>query len=275
MLNHNERCVFIYSLTSPCSHLSGIYPLPMSTISRDVVISPGKVSDALDGLERALKVFYDRMTEEIWVVNMLKHQGRGEKIIKAAQKSLKEIHSHRLVHRFVNHYKDKGWAMACPMGYPTPCPSVSNQYQTQDQDQKEFKDTEVEGGPPLREKAAQKPDDTEPVRFWRDALDHGSAKVSPERITRVRVCRRIGFDNFEMMWAIVGCACSDWHMARKEYEGQKRRDQLALILRDATHVERFQTFIGKGVAKHVIDGWRATGKAKFPAAVEGKRDARD
>ncbi len=277
ILSSTERFVFIYLMTSPRSHLSGVYSIPVDAIAKDTRVTRPRVVDGLRALERHGKIVYDHDTEEVWVVNMLKHQGRGQKIDRAVQKSLDEIHSKDVVKRMVNHYKKLGYGIGYPTRWGIGYPSVKDQYQDQDQDQKEGEGKTADGASaaPSRARPAKKakePDD-EPIRFWKDALEHPDAKVSEDRLGKVRARRRERFTNFDMMWAIVGCACSDWHMRRGKHSGGKRRDQFVLILQDATHVERFHAEVDREEAKRVIDRWRKTGVTSFGDAVEEGGDA--
>jgi uncharacterized protein YdaU (DUF1376 family) len=72
---------------------------------------------------------------------------------------------------------------------------------------------------------------------WCRVLDHGTAKLSPKRSRLIRARLKEGYTVEQLSAAIDGCRASPFHMGQNETG--TRYDDLALICRDAEHVEQF------------------------------------
>jgi len=104
-LNSVEKFLFIYLITNQHTHLSGIYTLPIAFIEYETEISKAIIIKSLDTLSKGYLVFVDRVSDVIWVVNMLKYQGSGAKIITSVENQLKSLHNTSLIPEFLEHYK--------------------------------------------------------------------------------------------------------------------------------------------------------------------------
>jgi hypothetical protein len=100
----NAKLVFLYSITNPHAHLSGIYYLPLTTMQHETGLDRRGIEGALKGLLASNLIHYDASVEQIWVVNMLKYQGRGQKIDKNVVQHLLSLHQSSLIPRFVRKY---------------------------------------------------------------------------------------------------------------------------------------------------------------------------
>lgn len=67
-----------------------------------------------------------------------------------------------------------------------------------------------------------------------------NVKLTPERRQKIQARLRDGYTLLDMTEAIDGCAGSDFHMARGEYAGGTKYDDLTLILRNGSKLEWFR-----------------------------------
>lgn len=102
-LSPHEKLLFLYLITNPHSHLSGLYYLPTILIEHEVGL--GRAFDgAWKGLLKSPMAAYDAARSQVWVVNMLKYQGRGQKTDKGIASHLNTLHASPLVERFLSVY---------------------------------------------------------------------------------------------------------------------------------------------------------------------------
>jgi hypothetical protein len=76
------------------------------------------------------------------------------------------------------------------------------------------------------------------VKAWQHAL-HPKGKATRDRTRRVSARLRDGYTVAELLEAVMGCAVSDFHRAGHHTD-------LALICRDAQHVDRFRALYADG-----------------------------
>lgn len=67
-----------------------------------------------------------------------------------------------------------------------------------------------------------------------------TTKLTPERRRTIQARLRDGYTTEDMVAAITGCYSSDFHMARGEYRGRTRYNDLTLILRNGSNLEGFR-----------------------------------
>ena len=118
MLPTNAKLLFTYLITSPSSHLSGIYYLPLTTVSHETSLSQKETVEAFSLLADSDLVAYDDATNTVWVKNMLRHQGRGQKIIKSVEYQLASLHNSKLIKLFLEHYQGFIDRVSIPLRYP-------------------------------------------------------------------------------------------------------------------------------------------------------------
>ncbi len=86
------KCLFLYLITNAHSHLSGIYYLPEEVIQKEMGITK-KIFDTLfDTLSKLELAFEHPETNTVFIRNMFRYQGRGEKNERAAAKHLTSLH---------------------------------------------------------------------------------------------------------------------------------------------------------------------------------------
>lgn len=111
-LSYQCRYLFLYLITNPVAHVSGIYVLSRSTIAHETGLKNADVNKCIDTLsigvsplERSGIVRTDLEKDVIWVVNMLRYQGNWEKCYRSAAKHLKEnLHKSFLIKEFLEKY---------------------------------------------------------------------------------------------------------------------------------------------------------------------------
>lgn len=100
------KLLMLYLITCPHTNVGGIYYVPEIVVLHET----GMKKNALDTLWNTLSklglVLRDHQTEVVWVVNMMKYQGRGEKVFAAAANQLLTLHNSPLVKKFLQRYPD-------------------------------------------------------------------------------------------------------------------------------------------------------------------------
>ncbi len=101
------RFLFLYLITNPHTHVSGIYYLPQSTIAEEMAWSRSEVKDGLDTLSGVHLALYDPPNSVIWVVNMMRYQGKGDKNARsAAFHVVEDLHNSFLLKDFLEKYQE-------------------------------------------------------------------------------------------------------------------------------------------------------------------------
>ena len=161
-LTLQEKYLFIYLITNHHAHMSGIYYLSLTSITADTSLSEGDLRKALhrlatvsdlpqennldgssmpyeypiDGDSSIGLVFYDFNFEVVWVRNMLKHQGNGDKIKKGVENHLESLHKCPLIKVFSEYYSSIKWGNINTPSIPYDIP---HRYKEQKQQKKQKK----------------------------------------------------------------------------------------------------------------------------------------
>lgn len=98
------KLLFLYLITNPHTHLSGIYYLAEETLLKETGLKRIPYRYGIDTLSRLEKAFRDDHTETIFVTNMFSYQGTGEKNERAAARHLTTLHHCSLIHKFLARY---------------------------------------------------------------------------------------------------------------------------------------------------------------------------
>lgn len=96
---------------------------------------------------------------------------------------------------------------------------------------------------PEKSAAAWRPAVEAVFDHWRKATGHERARASPERVTKIRARLRDGFTVEQLLSAVNGCAASEFHSTNGH-------NDLTLICRDASHVEKFLQVAEEKGAQH-------------------------
>jgi hypothetical protein len=112
VLDPHTKLLFLYLITNPHSHFSGIYYLPIETIRIETGLRVPRYP--IDTLSDPYLAFFDDITSTIWVKNMLKYQGVGAKHVVAISKHLQTLHYSCLIKSFLEEYA----SFQIPYRYP-------------------------------------------------------------------------------------------------------------------------------------------------------------
>lgn len=96
-----------------------------------------------------------------------------------------------------------------------------------------------------RERFLDRPLESTDVRavfeHWKVKMQkHGRVRLTEERRVKIQARLKDGYSVDDIKRAVDGCANSDFHMARGNYRGQRRYDDLTLILRNGSRLEGFR-----------------------------------
>ena len=122
-LSAHEKLLFLYLITNPHSHMSGIYYLPTVFMQHEVNLGRG-FDGAWMGLLKSELVDADEKRSQVWVVNMLPYQAKGNKSEKGVASHLNTLHASPLVERFLVKYPQIAqWLSSdfirCPIDTPS------------------------------------------------------------------------------------------------------------------------------------------------------------
>ena len=118
-LKPNEKLLFIYLITNPHSHFTGIYHLPEVFMVHETGLNSDAIFKGRSTLEQRLLIMYDLKKSVVWVRNMMKYQRFGkmsenQKISVINQ--LSTLHNSLLINNFLDKYPNlelediKGWS---------------------------------------------------------------------------------------------------------------------------------------------------------------------
>ena len=99
------KMLFIYLITNQATHVSGIYCLAKSTMSKHTGIKLKRIDTLCDTLSQSRKVLFDDDNDVVFVVKMLEYQGINEKVILSACKQLENLWNSELAKEFCRVYK--------------------------------------------------------------------------------------------------------------------------------------------------------------------------
>ena len=113
-LSKDGKLLFFYTFTNRAADVSGIYVIPPPSIMHDTGMTLGEVTAAIrecgetrgsDGKQDPL-LYWDEARYVMWVVNMFKYQGRGEKNMRHAASHLCGLHNTPLIDAFIERYPE-------------------------------------------------------------------------------------------------------------------------------------------------------------------------
>ena len=84
---------------------------------------------------------------------------------------------------------------------------------------------------------------------WKQTMGHPRAKLDIKRSRAIRAMLACGYSQEDLELAIFGCSISPFHQGQND-RGTKFED-IALICRDAEHVDKFIALAEKAAAKQV------------------------
>jgi len=133
-LSTTNKLLFLYFITSPHAHFSGLYYMPNTTISHETGIRLADIAKGLDTLSGAGIVMSDTLSELIWVVNMFEYQSHSIKLLSNIEKHIKDLHNSPLVGGFLERYAE------LEIPYRPPIAPLCNKEQEQIKEQEKEED---------------------------------------------------------------------------------------------------------------------------------------
>ena len=146
-LSVTDRYLFLYLITCPHSHASGVFYLPLVTLVHETGLSITGAKRVIDTLSKEHLAFFDDQNEVFFVKSMFKYQGRGSKMIKAAANQLAQFGKSFLVNKFVEEYPEIREHF--PIGYRYPIEGAS-EVGTLEQERKQKREQEIPPPTPPR-----------------------------------------------------------------------------------------------------------------------------
>jgi len=115
-LSTTNKLLFLYFITSPHAHFSGLYYMPNTTVSHETGIRLADVGKGIDTLSGAEIVMEDTLSELIWVVNMFEYQSHSIKLLRNIEKYLLDLHNSPLIGAFLERYSELDIPYRYPIG---------------------------------------------------------------------------------------------------------------------------------------------------------------
>jgi len=112
------KLLFLYLVTNPHTHVSGIYHLPAVVMAYETGLEMADLDTLCDTLSRTGFVRFDTENEVVWVKNMMLYQGIGDKNIRSAAFHLEDLHNSPLVGEFLQKYPLVLTYLKIPHRYP-------------------------------------------------------------------------------------------------------------------------------------------------------------
>jgi len=134
-----DKLLFLYFITNQHTHLSGLYYIPEPLVLFETGISKIGYRKGIDTLSMGGLCRFDTTNSVIWVINMLKYQGRGAKIDKSVETQIMNLHDSPLIPDFIEYYGFKN----IPYRYPVDTPSIPHRHQEQEQEQEQEQDKDI------------------------------------------------------------------------------------------------------------------------------------
>lgn len=103
-LKHEGKLLLLYLITCPHTNVCGIYYAPEIIVLHETGLKKATLDTLWDTLSRLELVIRDAKSDVVWIVNMMKYQGRGEKVALAAANQLLTLHNSFLVKKFLARY---------------------------------------------------------------------------------------------------------------------------------------------------------------------------
>lgn len=110
-LTLEEKGAFLYFITNPHAHYSGIYYLPDVISAKEMHVGTKKLKKLSARLENANLIKFDGQREIVWVINMTKYQlgfGNRKNLLRGIAKQLKGLHDSPLIPEYLSHYDGIG-----------------------------------------------------------------------------------------------------------------------------------------------------------------------
>ncbi len=101
-----ERYLFLYLISNPHSHISGIYQLTLKTIAYETGLAPKRIPGMIRSLVESNRIEFDAEANIVFVRNMIRYQASGIRDFRAAAKHVKRLPTNRLTEQFLSLYPE-------------------------------------------------------------------------------------------------------------------------------------------------------------------------
>lgn len=119
-LSPYDKLLFIYLITNPHAHYSGIYYMPLILIEDETGLKMDAIKKGLTTLQDGGFVKFDKELNIIWIVKMAKHQiahGNQKNITNGISKHLTTLHNSLLIKDYLKFYGDLDIDFTIPSGW--------------------------------------------------------------------------------------------------------------------------------------------------------------
>lgn len=207
-LSPEEKLLFVYLITNPHTHQSGLYYLPLVTIEHELGYTISRIKSALDALSIHHLVMLDTQNELVWVRNMYRHQRCGVKSDINVRDHLETLHKSFLIGDFLQFYNE--WRIQYRYSIQS-----SPTDRERDRDREQDRDRE-------REQGGKRPPPKGGSRaFIPPTVDQVAAYLDQESITGIDPAKFIDYYQ-QTGWKLSsGQAMKDWQAAIRNWH---RRD---------------------------------------------------
>ena len=227
-LSGTDRYLFLYFVSNPHAHVSGIYYLPRVMIEHETGLKGKALGKGIETLSKRFFVWYDLPNEVVFVRSMFRYQGRGKNHDQSAAKQLNNLHKSSLVGKFLSIYPEISELLDKNKGVRNPLQGGSKGVRRGFEGGSEFPTPEQEQE---REQEKEKGSLTGPQKE-KSALDSASSSPHGDGCSKPN-----GFDEF---WREYPRKVGK-QAARKAWKKRRPGTQLT-----GTIVEAIQAQVGKG-----------------------------
>lgn len=106
-LDFTTKGLFLYLVTNPHTHVSGLYYLPKLIAQHETGLAQNTLSKSADTLSGLRLCLFDWPNELVWVRKMFRYQGKGERnTLSAVHHIRKDIHNSFLINEFLLEYPE-------------------------------------------------------------------------------------------------------------------------------------------------------------------------
>ncbi len=244
LLQPSGQALFIYLLTNPnTTSIPGLYRAGAAALAEELGWSMEGFSKAFQEISSQGLVRADFDARVIYIPNAIKYnKPQSPNVVISWLNHWDEIPECALRNIAYQEIKafleDMGEAFAEAFLKPTRKSyrkTMSNQEQEQEQDQeKEENIREVKTSPVTDfDTSSMK----EIFEHWQKVMNHPRSKLDQKRKVKITQALQLGYGVDDLKRAIDGCTKTPYNMGQND-RGQ-RYDDIELILRDASHIERF------------------------------------
>ena len=125
------RYLFLYCITNPHSHMSGIYPVRLSLMQEETALTSVQFKTAFTELLKEQVIHYQTDEKMLWVTNMLSYQASGQQVWKGVAYHLRRLHHSTLIPLFLKRYPEIRPSLE-QIGYQYPSDRVGDRGSSKD-----------------------------------------------------------------------------------------------------------------------------------------------